>query len=54
MWGRGGLPVNIFCGVEIFLGGLRNFRGGLKNFRHGGGVEKFSEIFSGGGLGNFR
>ena len=47
----GGLIVNIFFGVEIFSGGLRNFRvgvekflgGKLRNFCGGGGFEKFSE-----------
>ena len=61
MLGGGGLPLNIFFGVDIFFewgweifgGGVRNFRGGgweifggLRNFRGGW------EIF-GGGLRNF-
>ena len=46
----GGLIVNIFFGVEIFLSGVVIFLRGLRNFLGGVGVfEKFSGGGGGGG-----
>ena len=54
--GGGGLPLNIFLGVDIFSSGVEIFSGGVEIFsgveKFSGGAEKFSwgvEKFSGGG-----